>query len=104
MPHYSAGYTNTTNHFVIQNLPFFSQKVVEEEKTKFAFLLRFLQRSLVMPLPMELAERFNTQNNQTENYIPLLPLQISEKHKYTPKWKFEEQSKQNSSEKTMRLF
>ena len=104
MPHYSAGYTNTTNHFVIQNLPFFSQKVVEEEKTKFAFLLRFLQRSLVMPLPMELAERFNTQNNQTENYIPLLPLQISEKHKYTPKWKFEEQSKQNSSEKAMRLF
>lgn len=104
MQNYSAGYTNTTNHFIIQNLPFFSQKVVEEEKTKFAFLLRFLQRSLVMPLPMELAERFNTQNNQTENYIPLLPLQISERHKYTPKWKFEQQSKQNSSEKAMRLF
>ncbi len=104
MQHYSAGYTNTTNHFVIQNLPFFSQKVVEEEKTKFAFLLRFLQRSLVMPLPEELAERFNTQDNQVENYIPLLPLQISEKNKYIPKWKFEQQSKQNSSEKAMRLF
>ena len=104
MQNYSAGYTNTTNHFVIQNLPFFSQKVVVEEKTKFAFLLRFLQRSWVMPLPVELTERFNTQNNQTENYIPLLPVQISEKHTYVPKWKFEQQSKQNSSEKAMHLF
>ncbi|WP_375560523.1 helicase-related protein [Bernardetia sp. OM2101] len=104
MQHYSAGYTNTTNHFVIQNLPFFSQKVVEEEKTKFAFLLRFLQRSLVMPLPVELAERFNTQDNQTENYIPLLPLQISEKNKYIPKWKFEEKTQKTTSEKAMTLF
>ncbi len=107
MQHYSAGYTQTTNHFVIQNLPFFSQKVIEEEKAKFAFLLRFLQRGLVIPLSSELDEKFQTQDSQanvTENYIPLLPLQISEKNKYIPKWKFEEQGKQTNSEKAMSLF
>jgi superfamily II DNA/RNA helicase len=108
MIHYSAGYTQTTNHFVIQNLPFFSQTVIEEEKAKFALLLRFLQRSENMPLSLELAEKFNIENNQsqntTENYVPLLPLQISEKNKYIPKWMFEEKNKQTISEKTMTLF
>lgn len=111
MQHYSAGYTQTTNHFVIQDLPSF-QSISEEEKAKFALLLRFLQRGLVMPLPVELAEKFNPENsqiynqshNQTENYIPLLPLQISEKNKYIPKWKFEEKSKKTTSEKAMTLF
>ena len=116
MQHYSAGYTHTTNHFVIQDLPLFSENTTEEEKTKFALLLRFLQRGLVMPLPSELAQKFdieknqsiNSAINQTENYIPLLPLQFSERNKYVPTWQFEEQKNQNTTQnitqKAMTLF
>jgi hypothetical protein len=108
MQHYSAGYTQTTNHFIIQNLPSFSKEISEKEKAKFALLLRFLQRSENMPLPLELAEKFNVDtsqlHNQTENYVPLLPLQISEKNKYIPKWKFEEKENTSLEEKAMKSF
>ncbi|WP_291727647.1 hypothetical protein [Bernardetia sp.] len=103
MEHYSAGYTHTTNHFVIQNLPSF-QKIDREEKARFTLLLRFLQRSKIMSLPSELAEKFDSSPSQAENYVPLLPLQVSEKDKYVPKWKFEEQQNKSEQEKAMQLF
>ena len=109
MQHYSAGYTNTTNHFVIQNLPSFSKAITEKEKARFALLLRFLQRGLVMPLPLDLAEKFDVEGNfdsinKTENSVPLLPLQLSEKNKYSPKWSFEEKVSTSIEAKAMTLF
>ena len=101
--HYLAGYTQTTNHFVIQNLPS-SKEITEEEKAKFMLLLRFLQRSQTMPLPLELAEKFENQSATSDSYVPLLPLQFSEKDKYVPKWKFEEVQNKSSREKAMQLF
>ncbi len=104
MQHYSAGYTQTTNHFVIQNLPSFSNEITENEKIRFSLLLRFLQRNDSMSFPLKTIKEINITKNTSTNHIPLLPLQSTEENKYIPRWKFEEENNQTISQKAMRLF